>query len=157
MPTISGPALEKLEAHLATLLDADTLRRRGGRPIPPPLLQLEPCDDMQGQPGQHRLHIAREPVPERSSGGIIIPNVVKENYPMTIGWVIAASPLANGGAPEAILGLKAVFGKYSGGSILFAEHESDLYFGPFLSIREGEVWATCPDDLGLLPTFTTEI
>lgn len=152
MPSISGTALERLEAHLATLLDEDTLRRRGGRPIPPSVLALEPCDDLRDEPGQHRLHIAREPIPDRSAGGIIIPNVVKDNYPMTVGWVIAASASANGGAPEALLGVKAIFGKYSGGSILFAEHESDLYFGPFLSIREGELWALCPDDLNLTST-----
>src|SRR5574343_895644 len=109
MPIISGAKLQALKARLAMLLDADTMRLRGEDPIPAEVLAAEPCDDPAGQPGQHRFHIAREPMPEKTSGGIHIPVQVRETDRLTKGWIIAASPSANGGEPEACLGMKGMF------------------------------------------------
>ena len=148
MPIIAGTRLAALEAKMRSLLDEDTLRRRGGHPIPPDLLTAEPCNDLMNGMGHHRLHIAREPMPETTAGGIHVPTQVREANPLTVGWIIAAAEWANNGSPEVLLGAKVMFGKYSGGTIL-VERMEDLALGPFLSIREGDLWAFLPDDLGL--------
>lgn len=133
MPIISGKALGMLEDRLRSLLDDASLRRRGGNPIPTFILDWEPTDD--------RIHVAREPLPT-IIGGMVLPDEARDNYPQTIGWVVATGP---GATVE--LGTKVMIGQYSGGPIDYQILGSGkLYFGDFVSMHEGDILAIHTND-----------